>query len=80
MHNQPYVGRIALCTRKKLLKSVEIRDFYSSPCINIMMTKWQGDLITCALVIGMCAAHWERPNIPVTTIGFRLEVKLLSLS
>ena len=28
MHNQPYVGRIALCTRKRLLKSGEIRDFY----------------------------------------------------
>ena len=28
MHNQPYVGRIALCTRKKLLKSGEIRHFY----------------------------------------------------
>ena len=28
MHNQPYVGRIALCKRKKLLKSGEIRDFY----------------------------------------------------
>ena len=29
MHNQPYVGRIALGTRKKLLKSGEIRNFYS---------------------------------------------------
>ena len=28
MHNQPYVGRIALGTRKKLLKSGEIRHFY----------------------------------------------------
>ena len=28
MHNQPYVGRIALCTRKKLLKNGEIRHFY----------------------------------------------------
>ena len=28
MHNQPYVGRIAVCTRKKLLKSGEIRHFY----------------------------------------------------
>ena len=28
MHNQPYVGRVALCTRKKLLKSGEIRHFY----------------------------------------------------
>ena len=28
MHNKPYVGRIALCTRKKLLKSGEIRHFY----------------------------------------------------
>ena len=28
MHNQPYVGCIALCTRKKLLKSGEIRHFY----------------------------------------------------
>ena len=25
MHNQPYVGRITLCTRKKLLKGDEIR-------------------------------------------------------
>ena len=32
MHNQPYVGRIALCTRKKLLKlkSGEIRHFYGN--------------------------------------------------
>ena len=32
MHYQPYVGRIALalCTRKKLLKSGEIRHFYGS--------------------------------------------------
>ena len=30
MHNQPYIGRIALCTRKKLLKSGEIRDFYGT--------------------------------------------------
>ena len=32
MHNQPHVGRIALCTttRKKLLKSGEIRDFYGN--------------------------------------------------
>ena len=30
MHNQPYVGRITLCTRKKLLKSGEIRDFYGT--------------------------------------------------
>ena len=28
MHNQHYVGRIALCTRKKMLKSGEIRHFY----------------------------------------------------
>ena len=28
MHNQPYLCRIALCTRKKLLKSGEIRHFY----------------------------------------------------
>ena len=28
MHNQPYVGRVSLCARKKLLKSGEIRDFY----------------------------------------------------
>ena len=28
MHNQSYVGCIALCTRKKLLKSGEIRGFY----------------------------------------------------
>ena len=28
MHNQPYVGRRALGTRKKLLKSGEIRHFY----------------------------------------------------
>ena len=27
MPNQPYVGCIALCTRKKLVKSGEIRDF-----------------------------------------------------
>ena len=32
MHNQPYVGHIALCTRKKLLKSGEIRDFYGNLC------------------------------------------------
>ena len=31
MHNQPYVGRIALCKRKKLLKSGEIRHFYGIP-------------------------------------------------
>ena len=30
MHKQPYVGRIALCTRKKLLKSGEIRHFYGT--------------------------------------------------
>ena len=30
MHNQPYVGRIALCTRKKLIKSGEIRHFYGN--------------------------------------------------
>ena len=30
MHNKPYVGRIALCTRKKLLKSGEIRHFYGT--------------------------------------------------
>ena len=27
MHNQPCVGRIALCEKKKLLKSGEIRNF-----------------------------------------------------
>ena len=30
MHNQPYVGRITLHTRKKLLKSGEIRHFYGN--------------------------------------------------
>ena len=30
MPNQPYVGRIALSTRKKLLKSGEIRHFYGT--------------------------------------------------
>ena len=30
MHNQPYAGRIALGTRKKLLKSGEIRHFYGT--------------------------------------------------
>ena len=30
MHNQPYVGRITLRTRKKLLKSGEIRHFYGN--------------------------------------------------
>ena len=30
MHTQAYVGRIALCTRKKLLKSGKIRDFYGN--------------------------------------------------
>ena len=30
MHNQSYVGRIALCTRKKLLKSGEIRHIYGN--------------------------------------------------
>ena len=29
MHNQPYVGRIAFCRRKKMLKSGETRAFYS---------------------------------------------------
>ena len=32
MHNQPYVGRITLCTRKKLLKSGEIKAFYGIFC------------------------------------------------
>ena len=35
MHNQPYVGRIALCTRKKLLKSGEIRHFYGMGLIRV---------------------------------------------
>ena len=30
MHNQPYVGRIADCTRKKTAKNGEIRHFYGT--------------------------------------------------
>ena len=43
MNNQPYVGRIALCTRKKLLKSGEIRAFYSIsiPC-NFVLKRMPG--------------------------------------
>ena len=38
MHNQPYVGRIALCTRKKLLKSGEIRHFYGTSLLTSLNT------------------------------------------
>ena len=30
MHKQPYLGRIALCIRKKTLQSGEIRAFYGA--------------------------------------------------
>ena len=53
MHNQPYVGRIALCTRKKLLKSGEIRHFYGMkrggptpffPKISRKLDVWMGKM------------------------------------
>ena len=60
MHNQPYVnvGCIALCTRKKLLKSGAIRDFYgNSNCSKLKLKRTNGntpdyllDLVVCSLL------------------------------
>ena len=52
MHNQPYVGRIALCKRKKLLKSGEIRDFYGT--MNV-----QSDVLHLYFV---CCSHLAQPT------------------
>ena len=40
MHKQPYLGRIALCKRKKSLKSDEIRAFYGIATMYQIMQCW----------------------------------------
>ena len=53
MHNQLYVGPIALCTRKKLLKSGEIRYSYgiamfmiTSRCVNMDLVRVGCSIVT----------------------------------
>ena len=49
MHNQPYAGRIALGTRKKLLKSGEIRHFNVPTQADIMRAEL-ANLDHCAVL------------------------------
>ena len=74
--HQPYVGRIALCTRKKLLKSGEIRDFYGTSQFLLLFLQFCYHFTVFAIIFTVFAIIFTVFDIIFTVFAIILAVLL----